>query len=1062
MALTHIPDEEMTYGIVFELSKECSNLYATVSMLWPDKISQSDFQKKMKSAKKTLKTKHQKQRGMKDLFDKPFLQELHPTKRDEVPVPPRETVCPKETPSAKKPSVSTWDYERLKDKEVAIKELYDSKCAEVTDLESKLYKLEDEVLKQNTCIEQLQNDMDVTEMKLKDVSAELIDIKSSAKYRRVLRRKQYLNKKEKVMSQKLEMCNEDEMSRLKAEIRSIKIKACKLKKKLRMVREEKITLTKELVKVKSECAELQGELLVKDSEGLETKLHSRGQPYTEAVEKCVMELVGELDVPTSKCSAVIETVSRWLFNKDISKEDLPSASTATNIVDRAHVLSKYQVAESMVTSEKWDLHGDGTSRDHKKIVGQQITLDSGKTLSTGFSQVAVEDSTTLLDNAIAMMEELSSIYDETNQEQVFKDILGKMFAVMSDRSSVNKKMNDKLNEYRQSTLGENTPDLHFLFCNAHFLLGLSNGAEGVLKKQTKILEEQLGHPIGRDNSDRFKSFKSAGESGPARFVRTACDVLGPRGDEKNGCKSDWDAYCAKSDVKSNVTSFRMNRFNNFFQGAAGLFFHRNHIIDFFDNFKDNRNLKLESVFLDALSPELQALVRALGLIYYKVTGPFWNMLHSGVEYVDQYLYVQEMLKCFKELAVDSSLLLQEDFHIFPEFSVKADIVANCIFSPDHSHEDLTKDILQAIMAEYVTVTERQLLDFLPGGIYGEEPCAERRQSMKHCKLTNLVSEYEFGDLDFSQFRRRHASLYFHSGIQMVKRNKTISSWLSSKPPHVQTDLLQTARNKSFELRKKHKQAEREVSRKLQERLEESNRLKVEKEARKLETKRALIESVRLHGGPCITPEDVDRLLVGKKISQQKELLKNEMRYLKIVLGLKDKRLVFGSKGVCELQQCLQDLLMVPRANGENQLENDSADVVLGELDSADVVLGEPLESKKRKWSETLGSRKKKKLTNTACFGFKTQGVWVAVAYEGDFFVGSVINVSNSNVATVQFLMRGAKSSFKWPPVDDVAEVESKFVFAHDFDVTSENGRMWQVPDLEYIEELYNQYVKIYF
>ncbi len=40
--------------------------------------------------------------------------------------------------------------------------------------------------------------------------------------------------------------------------------------------------------------------------------------------------------------------------------------------------------------------------------------------------------------------------------------------------------------------------------------------------------------------------------------------------------------------------------------------------------------------------------------------------------------------------------------------------------------------------------------------------------MQHCKLTNLVSEYEFGDLDFSQFRRRH----YHSSIQMVKRRHT--------------------------------------------------------------------------------------------------------------------------------------------------------------------------------------------------------------------------------------------------------------------------------------------------
>lgn len=67
------------------------------------------------------------------------------------------------------------------------------------------------------------------------------------------------------------------------------------------------------------------------------------------------------------------------------------------------------------------------------------------------------------------------------------------------------------------------------------------------------------------------------------------------------------------------------------------------------------------------------------------------------------------------------------------------------------------------------------------GKFGMEPTTELRESMKSCKVTNLVSENAFGDLDFSQFRRRHASLHYHSGIQMVKRNKTISAWLAATP-----------------------------------------------------------------------------------------------------------------------------------------------------------------------------------------------------------------------------------------------------------------------------------------
>merc|ERR1712002_1355794 len=103
------------------------------------------------------------------------------------------------------------------------------------------------------------------------------------------------------------------------------------------------------------------------------------------------------------------------------------------------------------------------------------------TLSGGFSNVAVEDSTTLLDNVISMLEELSWLADEDKMDEIHKEMLGKMFAVMSDRSSVNKSFNTKLNEYRESLLQEDSVDLQFLYCNAHFLLGLSNICESVLK-----------------------------------------------------------------------------------------------------------------------------------------------------------------------------------------------------------------------------------------------------------------------------------------------------------------------------------------------------------------------------------------------------------------------------------------------------------------------------------------------------------------------------------------------------------------------------------------------------
>ena len=186
-----------------------------------------------------------------------------------------------------------------------------------------------------------------------------------------------------------------------------------------------------------------------------------------------------------------------------------------------------------------------------------MNLSSGKTMSLGFSSVAVEDSCTLLDNVISMIDELSSVYedDPNEKEAVSRKILHKMFAVMSDRC--------------------------------------------------------------------FKHWSSGSESATCRYVRTACDVLGPRGDAKNGCKHLWEAFLQeKEKKKSKITSFRMNRLNNFFLGAATLLFHAEEIEVFLSNYRDNLNLKLESVLADCKCSSLKSLLRALGMIYYKVTGPF--------------------------------------------------------------------------------------------------------------------------------------------------------------------------------------------------------------------------------------------------------------------------------------------------------------------------------------------------------------------------------------------------------------------------------------------------------
>ena len=85
-----------------------------------------------------------------------------------------------------------------------------------------------------------------------------------------------------------------------------------------------------------------------------------------------------------------------------------------------------------------------------------------------------------------------------------------------------------------------------------------------------------------------------------------------------------------------------------------------------------------------------------------------------------------------------------------------------------------KVILQELCTGLVTATERQLADFLPEGCYHDVPEDDQlRGKMSHSHLTNLTGEQLFGDLDFSLFKRRSASLFYHSTINILKRGTVI-------------------------------------------------------------------------------------------------------------------------------------------------------------------------------------------------------------------------------------------------------------------------------------------------
>ena len=824
----------------------------------------------------------------------------------------------------------------------------------------------------------------------------------------------------------------------------------------------KATVTKqerENAELKQQVQDLIHELHLVDAEGSvpRPQLRASKNRFSDRVRQTVITLQGDGNVPATKCNFVIRTVADQLFGIHFEEKDLPCTSSSLNIADEGHVLSKFQATEKMLATQNCTIHTDGTSRGGKKFLGFQVSLDTGETLSLGYQSVATEDSATLLDVTITLLEEIHQLYslDMSPQEQdeIFRELLSKITSTMTDRAAVMKAFDKKLEDYLKTTLGQDAK-VHFLHCNAHCLLGFSRACEQALC----AVEADITGKLGRDKDPRFARFNKA-ESAAARLIRTASDICGPRGDDKNGCRAEWLAYCHENGRKSLLTSYRSNRFNCFFQGAAAILFHREDLQSFLTNgYLGRVNLKIDSVKADIVDEKLLSLVCAVALLYLQVTGPYWQLLESSVKHAEFHVYVQMMEACFDRWRDDPSDLLNIDYRgIFNgEFEMNSPTLPTvCKFAAENL--EAVKDAVSRMLRDMLVTTRAQLKDFLCDGQYGTVPSPEVAETLKHCPVTNLIGENAFGDLDFDINKRRHTTLHHRSSTQMWRANKT-RKWLSRKGVQEQTNLMALARKQGKLLRKRHQQQEKIVMLKVREAIIDNERRKREKEARDAQKQLVLIRAVFDHGGPCESKEDVQKLKTklrsaGKKPTAIKEAIKNEIRYQKTIRKQKNLTL---SGTLADLMRMLSEHLPQQCQHNVSSTGCDTEPEGLPPLQTQHED-GEP--QPKRRRGNTDGDStadQAQDATDDQPFEFHAQGQWVAVFFSEQFYIGQVIEVLNPQQARVQYLFQSnaRKDCFKWPPVDDVAITEAYYVFQWDFEVLPTN-RTWTVPAIEEIQQQYD-------
>ena len=110
---------------------------------------------------------------------------------------------------------------------------------------------------------------------------------------------------------------------------------------------------------------------------------------------------------------------------------------------------------------------------------------------------------------------------------------------------------------------------------AHVLLGFhAYGTKEISALQKAFEKDKLY--FGRDKEPAYIRFSN--ETACLRVPRIASELCGPVGDEKNGMRDKWLAFCEANHLKSTFEAYKDNRFNCMFSASMQTLHHREHLL----------------------------------------------------------------------------------------------------------------------------------------------------------------------------------------------------------------------------------------------------------------------------------------------------------------------------------------------------------------------------------------------------------------------------------------------------------------------------------------------------
>lgn len=498
---------------------------------------------------------------------------------------------------------------------------------------------------------------------------------------------------------------------------------------------------------------------------------------------------------------------------------------------------------------------------------------------------------TLLDIAMLSVQKLSNVYGGKTAacKQVSLDLLKNQYTLTCKEHPAMAEFDKKLDSLCEE-ISLASP-VTFLSYNANFLVGVHDAVEQQIMNFEKDIILSAGEKLGRDKLPRFRSFVNMSESATSRYIHMACDILSPRTPDTQNYRKHWVAFCEEKQNPSKLAMNESNRFNNYFEAAAGLIHHHKEIALFFSDLLSLNNdtcpnVILESVAADADDAVIQSLVCVLAIVYLKILGPYWQLLKSGGEYSHYSQYLLCLYQKFLDWSKDPSTLLgpEENTNVFLQIPLQEKTFDGVFHycGQWHTNRDLIRACLKRTIKVIAAVTEEHLKDFLPGGTFSQVPSPDVCLQMVSCTFSVLMAEYPFG----------HAYPYKKKRPDKSRKRclqKSLSSDSSDESDH-HSDSHDDSSDDSSRLQAKRNSHVGQYD----ELPKKGYRIKKEKvgwvqreEVEENMDRDYIIAIVNRNGGPCRSQTDVDKMMLrfdGKSRVEKREAIRCEILYQKMILN----------------------------------------------------------------------------------------------------------------------------------------------------------------------------------